>query len=90
MVAGPDYAAGGSLTFTDSIKPVAEVQCKRCHGQQMSDYATITAKKWVVPGEPEQSRYYMKPSGRARHSGGKAWKDKADLVRRWIAAGAPK
>lgn len=90
--AGPteEAAAKAGLSFASDIGPLAEARCKGCHADQMSNYNTITSEKWVVPGKPDQSSYYRKPAGIVEHGGGNVWKDKADLVRRWITAGASK
>lgn len=81
-------ASAKALTFAADIKPLAEARCKGCHGAQMTDYGNIKTRQYVIPGNPDQSRYYTKPSGKATHGGADAWKDKADLVRQWIVDGA--
>lgn len=84
--AGPDAA----VTFAKDIKPLADERCKKCHKTEMSDYNNLISKKLVKPGDPQGSPYYTKAIGKADHPGGNVWKDKADLVKNWIAAGAPK
>lgn len=77
-------------TFTKDIKPLADAKCRGCHATAMSNYDTLIAKKLVVANKPDDSKYYTKPSGKASHGGGNVWKDKADLVKAWIASGAAK
>ena len=56
----------------------------------MSDCDNIAAKKYMIPGKLEDSPYYLKPAGITRQPEGNVWKDKADLVKQWIAAGTPR
>ena len=58
--------------------------------QPLADYDNIIAKKYVVPGKPDASLYYMNPAGKAHHPGGNVWKEKSDMIKSWIACGAPK
>jgi len=88
--AGPSESGQAELTFTKDIKPLAEARCTRCHGGKMSDYDNIIAKKYVAPGDPQKSRYYTNAAGITEHPGGNVWKEKADLVKQWISAGAPR
>ncbi len=61
-----------TLTFTHDIQPLAVDRCSGCHGTAMSDYDNIIAKKYVVPGKPADSTYYLKPAGLSEHPGGNA------------------
>lgn len=85
-----DSSCCQTKTFAKDIKPLADARCKGCHGATMSDYSKLISSKLVVPNKPDESKYYLKPSGKAQHGGGDVWKDKADLVKAWIASGAPK
>jgi hypothetical protein len=78
-----------TTTFTKDIKPLTS-KCQGCHAGAMSDYDKLITKKLVVPNKPNDSKFYLKPSGKLGHPGGDVWKDKTDLVKTWIATGATK
>jgi hypothetical protein len=45
------------------------------------------AIKYVTPNDPAKSPFYVRPTGNNHPN---IWTDKADLVKNWINAGAPK
>ena len=98
-------APGLPGTFA-SVRPVLEQNCVHCHGENRlghmpafdSNHALTSLRgqaNWIVPGKPEQSRFYqvvtfsdetpmaMPPSGHAISQGD------MNLLRQWIKAGAP-
>ncbi len=83
----PTTGTTQNVTFTKDIAPLAKNRCNQCHSGKMSDYDQV--KKLLVPGKPAQSLYYTKGIGQGGHPGGNRWKEKADLVKNWISAGAP-
>jgi hypothetical protein len=86
--------AAPAVTFEKNIMPIARDSCDGCHAGmasgRMADYDNIISKNYVVPNEPDNSSYYRKGSGLVTHGGGDAWKANKQLVRDWIARGAPK
>lgn len=78
------------ITFTNDIYRVALIRCSGCHQGPMTKYDVIFDRGWVVPGNPEGSLYYTKGIGLVEHIGGNAWNESAEMVRLWIASGAPR
>ncbi|MDO8588513.1 MAG: Ig-like domain-containing protein [Armatimonadota bacterium] len=82
-----------TISFAKDIQPIARVSCDGCHQSQatgrMSDYDNIIGKRYVVPNDADNSPYYKKGSGLVSHGGGDVWKGNKQLVREWIAQGAP-
>lgn len=78
------------VTFTNNIYRVALTRCSGCHQGPMTKYDVIFDRGWVVPGNPDESPYYTKGIGQAEHIGGNAWGESAEMVRLWIASGAPR
>jgi mono/diheme cytochrome c family protein len=89
----PDLAA--------RVKELFRSRCLECHGGskvqggvRILDHNLLLAKQKIVPGKPEASQLWqlltaqddsvMPPAGQPRLS-----PDAIDLVRRWLAAGAP-
>lgn len=88
-------------TLASAVKEIFRAHCVDCHGAaatkagiKIMDRAQLVKKEALVPGKPEDSSVYslmaatdepfMPPRGRPRVSA-----DQVELVRRWIADGAP-
>jgi hypothetical protein len=86
--------AAPASSFAKDIQPIAASVCDTCHASRdtgkMSDLDNILKKKYVIPGDPDNSPYYKKASGFVSHGGGDAWKANKELVHNWIAQGAAK
>jgi serine/threonine-protein kinase len=95
----PADKAGSDLAAR--VKQLFRARCFECHGGSKSyagvkvlDHALLLKKKKVRPGKPDDSPLYqlitaqdesvMPPAGQPRLSA-----EDTELVRRWIAAGAP-
>jgi len=90
---GPPTPPPSTLAFDPDIRPLAG-RCGACHpalvpnAGRMDDYANITSQGFVKPGDPDNSPYYTKPSGKAPHGGGPVWGTDAQTVHDWIQQGA--
>ena len=101
----PAPGGGTAATSFDQVRPVLEASCVHCHGSQRMagmpsfastrDLAALTGPgKIIVPGAPEQSRFFqvvamsdsdigaMPPTGHALAPGEVA------VLKAWIAGGA--
>lgn len=82
-----------ALSFATDIKPLASV-CAGCHpalkpdAGAMDNLDNLLSKGYVKPGDPDNSDYYLKPSGKKPHAGGAAWGANAQKVYDWIKQGA--
>jgi mono/diheme cytochrome c family protein len=102
-VTGPDAAEDKNFA---AARLMLETNCVRCHGDnRLSTMPSIhdtralsrliTAGNWIVPGQPEKSRFFqvvtypdtipgaMPPTGHAIS------KAEVETLRAWIKAGAP-
>ncbi|MEQ1854170.1 MAG: c-type cytochrome, partial [Chthoniobacteraceae bacterium] len=102
----PRRPAGAEKGSFEEARPVIERNCVHCHGAQrlatmpsFNDTRSLAALrgpgKWIVPGQPESSRFLqvvtladsqagaMPPTGHAISA------DEIAKLRAWIAAGAP-
>lgn len=91
------------VDFARQVAPILEARCIRCHkpGHAKGDFSLATAADlqasgFVVPGKPEESHLLAvlipeKPDQRPQmpKEGPPLSAAERDLLRRWIAAGAP-
>jgi nitrate/TMAO reductase-like tetraheme cytochrome c subunit len=92
----PLPAAGEPVTYDETLQPIFEQKCSQCHGDspmkglRLIDYAGIMAGSddgpVVIPGNPDESLIVIVQSG--EHFG-HLDQDQLELVKQWIAAGAP-
>lgn len=89
---------GGPLTFEATIGPLLAARCGNCHvktsinGLNLGTYADILkggkSGPAIVPGEAESSLLIQKQAGPEPHFG-QLTPDELELVKQWIALGAP-
>ena len=90
------------LTFERDVAPILKAHCYKCHGGKQKKAGLDLRRRFsmvaggdsgpsIVPGKPQDSlliemlaEKLMPPEGEAALAGGQA-----DVLRRWIAAGAP-
>ena len=93
------------VDFEGEVLPILEQHCQQCHGpdDQLNDLRFDSKEailkggsggKVLVPGEPEKSSMYVRPSLPADDfdimpaEGDPLTKEQVEILRRWIAAGA--
>jgi mono/diheme cytochrome c family protein len=99
---GQERAPAPVPRFQEDIRPLLQGKCARCHGQKprRADLDLTTpagilrggeSGPAVVPGRPDESPLYEKVHGGTMPPGKKDRLGEAevDVLRRWIAAGAP-
>jgi uncharacterized membrane protein/mono/diheme cytochrome c family protein len=102
---GPALTAGSAPTegLARAFLGIVEVKCAQCHGPQVAkppngfgyvtDLRKLVEAGQVVPGKPDDSPLYkivhsgMMPKTGAKNGG--LTNDQIELIRSWIAAGAP-
>lgn len=92
------------VTYDDHVQAIFEANCTGCHdpdehkgGLDLTTYGTALrgggSGKTIVPGNADGSRLYMLVSHQEKPTmppdEGPIQKAQIDLIRRWIAAGAP-
>ena len=90
--------------FHSTVKPLFESRCVWCHGKRKAlgglnlqdrSASLDPALRFIVPGEPGQSRVYRAVTLEAAHPNvmpGDGWgitRSQEDALRDWISAGAP-
>ncbi len=96
--------APGEIAFQRSIRPLLEHRCVHCHSDkkplaglnfQDRDGTLDPAKKFIVPGQPENSRFYhavTRENAHPRVMPGDGWGITAEqkaAFKTWISDGAP-
>jgi nitrate/TMAO reductase-like tetraheme cytochrome c subunit/mono/diheme cytochrome c family protein len=87
------------LTFEATIGPLLVQRCGSCHGEtgslkglNLTSYDAIlqggSGGPAISPGDPDQSLLVIKQSGEQNHFG-QLSPEELELVRQWIATGAP-
>ena len=94
----------GELAFKNTIKPLLEHRCVHCHNDdkplaglnfQDRDGTMDPAKKFIVPGNPQESRLYLAvtlESAHPRVMPGDGWgitSEQKAAFKTWIDDGAP-
>jgi hypothetical protein len=90
-------SGAGQLGFAFIQQSVLGPRCLSCHagpasprGVDLSTYSTVMAGQLVVPNQPNQSPLYdSMATGRMPKGLGRLPEGELNLVRDWIAAGAP-
>jgi hypothetical protein len=99
----PAVDTAAAPTYAQDIAPLFELRCVKCHGSpfarndlRLSTYANVMrggeTGTAVIPGDPEGSLLLKKVEGRDKPSmppRRPLSKAEKELLRRWIAAGAP-
>jgi nitrate/TMAO reductase-like tetraheme cytochrome c subunit len=90
--------SGGPLTFEATIGPLFAARCGNCHvktsvnGLNLGSYAEAMkggqSGPAILPGDPENSLLIQKQSAQQPHFG-QFTPEELELVRQWIALGAP-
>jgi mono/diheme cytochrome c family protein len=88
-------AAGGKVTFVKDIQPIFAAKCAACHGTMggltLTSFESVihggTSGPAVIPKDPTKSSIVTKQT--AGGHPGQFTAEEIDLVRKWIADGAP-
>jgi mono/diheme cytochrome c family protein len=88
-------AAGSKATFVKDIQPIFTIQCAACHGTMgeltLTSYESVmhggTSGPAVTPKDPDKSSIIKKMT--AGGHPGQLSPEEIELVRKWIADGAP-
>jgi mono/diheme cytochrome c family protein len=92
---GAPPAAGGKLTFVQDIQPLFQAKCAACHGSMggltLTTFESIlhggASGPAITPQDPVKSLIIKKMM--ASGHPGQLTPEELDLVRKWIAEGAP-
>ena len=89
---------GGPLTYDDTIGPIFDARCGKCHGTggmlglNLTTYKTALAGSVngpvIIPGDPDNSLLVKKQKGAQPHFG-QLTPEELQVVIDWIKAGAP-
>jgi mono/diheme cytochrome c family protein len=89
---------GGALNYTETIGPLLTARCGSCHGEggvaglNLTSYQSALSGSAngavIVPGDADGSLLVQKQSGETPHFG-QLSTEELQLVKDWIAAGAP-
>ena len=102
-IAAPALAQQATVSFSKDVKPILEARCVKCHGasMQLGKLDLRTRESAVkggdkgpafTPGKPDESQLYRKVAGLEKPlmpMDGKLSPAEVDIIRSWIAAGAP-
>ena len=95
-------AADKSVTFEQHVAPILQARCVKCHGEGKLESGLDLRRKFlivkggdsgpaIVPGKPEESGLFtrLEKGEMPPKEEGRLDDKQRDLIRRWIAAGAP-
>jgi mono/diheme cytochrome c family protein/DNA-directed RNA polymerase subunit RPC12/RpoP len=97
----PATPAAGTADLAQAVYALFKTYCYRCHGENgtaegglnyILDLDKIKARRKVIPGKPDASRLYRRVAQGEMPPEEERRRPQAadiDLLRRWIAAGAP-
>lgn len=91
-----------SITFEQHVAPILEARCVKCHGEGKLESGLDLRRKFlivkggdsgpaIVPGKPEESGLFtrLEKGEMPPKEEGRLDDKQRELIRRWIAAGAP-
>ncbi len=104
-VRGQDKAAAGAVDFATQVKPILKAQCYRCHGSEKQKHnlrldvrdaalaggdsgraiipGDVAASKLIHSVEATDAKVRMPKNGKALKA------EEIEILRRWVAQGAP-